>query len=223
LNNTPATIELNPAGNDPIATVIWLHGLGADGNDFVPVIERFDAALLLKTRFIFPHAPIRPITVNGGMEMRGWYDIAKRDIAAEEDAVGIKESAQQIRALIEREEARGIRSDQIILAGFSQGGAIALHTGLRLEKKLAGIIVLSAYLPLATTVVLERHLANQHTPILMAHGLFDPVVPLMLGQSAHHALENLGYSIDWRTYAMAHSVAAEEIEDIHQFLQSIIK
>jgi phospholipase/carboxylesterase len=223
LNNAPATIELNPIGNDPSAAVIWLHGLGADGNDFVPVVERFDATLLLKTRFIFPHAPMRPITVNGGIEMRGWYDIAKRDIDVEEDAVGITASAVQIRALIEQEEARGIKSEQIILAGFSQGGAIALHTGLRLEKNLAGIIVLSAYLPLAATVVLERNLANQHTPILMAHGLFDPVVPLMLGQAAHHSLENLGYSIDWRTYAMAHSVTSEEIADIHRFLQRIIK
>jgi len=222
LSNIPATIELNPEGSDPTATVIWLHGLGADGNDFVPVVERFSPALSLKTRFIFPHAPMRNITVNNGMRMRGWYDIAALDLTAGEDAMGIQGSAALIKALIAHEEARGIPSHQIILAGFSQGGAIAIQTGLRLEKPLGGIMILSSYLPLAETLSVERHQANQKTPLLMLHGLFDPIVPLMLGQATRKTLEELGYSIEWHTYAMGHSVTPEELEDIHRFLQRVI-
>ena len=222
MNNIPATIELNPSGDEPIAAVIWLHGLGADGNDFVPVVERFNSDVSQKVRFIFPHAPFRNITVNNGMRMRGWYDIAELDLTAEEDAAGIQDSASRVSALIAHEESRGIKSDKIVLAGFSQGGAIALQAGLRFAKPLGGIMVLSAYLPLAATLAPERHTSNQKTPILMLHGLFDPIVPLMLGQATRGTLENLGYSVQWHTYAMGHSVMPEELEDIHQFLQRVV-
>jgi len=221
LSDIPATIDLNPAGNEPTASVIWLHGLGADGNDFVPIVERF-SMLARYVRFVFPHAPLRAVTVNGGMRMRAWYDIAQLDLSQNEDLLGIEDSARLVRLLIEREQKLGIPSERIVLAGFSQGGAIALHTGLRFSSTLAGIIVLSSYLPIPSALLSQRHLANQATPIFMAHGLFDPVVPIMLGQMTKEQLESLGYPISWHAYPMAHAVLPEEIDDIRQFLHNIV-
>ncbi|MBP9763756.1 MAG: carboxylesterase [Gammaproteobacteria bacterium] len=222
MNTIPATIDLNPSGGHPEASVIWMHGLGADGNDFVPIVERFKS-LQSKVRFVFPHAPMRSVTVNGGMRMRAWYDIVAMDISHKEDSEGIKDSARLIDLLIKREQELGVASNRIVLAGFSQGGAMALHAGLRYPEPLAGIIALSSYLPLPDTFVKERDLANQDTPIFMTHGLFDAVVPIMLDQMSKEQLEDLGYQIDWFTYPMAHAVVPEEIDDIYHFLARIIK
>jgi phospholipase/carboxylesterase len=222
LNTIPATIDLNPSGGHPEASVIWMHGLGADGNDFVPIVERFKS-LQSKVRFVFPHAPMRSVTVNGGVRMRAWYDIVAMDISHKEDSEGIKDSARLIDLLIKREQELGVASNRIVLAGFSQGGAMALHAGLRYPEPLAGIIALSSYLPLPDTFVKERDLANQDTPIFMTHGLFDAVVPIMLDQMSKEQLEDLGYQIDWFTYPMAHAVVPEEIDDIYHFLARIIK
>ncbi len=222
MNDIPATIDLNPGGDQPKASVIWLHGLGADGNDFVPIVERFALPSEHKVRFVFPHAPIRSVTVNGGMRMRAWYDIAQLDLSQNEDLAGIEDSARLIRLLIEREQGLGITTDRIVLAGFSQGGAVALHTGLRFPLSLGGVIVLSGYLPVPNTLMLERHQANQHTPIFMAHGLFDPVVPVILGQMSKEQLEGSGYAVSWHSYPMAHAVIPEEIEDIGKFLHKVL-
>ncbi len=222
MNTIPATIDLNPSGGHPEASVIWMHGLGADGNDFVPIVERFKS-LQSKVRFVFPHAPMRSVTVNGGVRMRAWYDIVAMDISHKEDSEGIKDSARLIDLLIKREQELGVASNRIVLAGFSQGGAMALHAGLRYPEPLAGIIALSSYLPLPDTFVKERDLANQDTPIFMTHGLFDAVVPIMLDQMSKEQLEDLGYQIDWFTYPMAHAVVPEEIDDIYHFLARIIK
>jgi phospholipase/carboxylesterase len=222
LSDIPATIDLNPAGDKPIASVIWLHGLGANGNDFVPIVERFNMISEYKVRFVFPHAPIRAVTVNGGMQMRAWYDIAQLDLSQGEDLTGIENSARLVRLLIAREQDLGIATEHIILAGFSQGGAIALYTGLRFSLPLAGIIVLSSYLPIPSTLLSERHPINQHVPIFMAHGLFDPVVPIMLGEMSKEQLESAGYPVSWHSYPMSHAVVPEEIEAIDQFLQKIL-
>lgn len=221
MNTIPATIDLNPSGGHPEASVIWMHGLGADGNDFVPIVERFKS-LESKVRFVFPHAPMRSVTVNGGMRMRAWYDIVGMDISRKEDSEGIKDSARLIDLLIKREQELGVASNRIVLAGFSQGGAMALHAGLRYPEPLAGIIALSSYLPLPDTFVKERDLANQNTPIFMTHGLFDTIVPMMLDQMSKEQLEELGYQIDWFTYPMAHAVVPEEIDDIYHFLERIL-
>lgn len=222
MSDIPATIDLNPSGNKAEASVIWLHGLGADGNDFVPIVEQFDLLDKYRVRFVFPHAPMRSITVNGGMRMRGWYDIAGLDIAQKEDSIGVRDSTQLINMLIEREESLGIVSNKIVLAGFSQGGAIALFAGLRFPRPLAGIMALSTYMPLSQTFQQERNTTNQTTPIFIAHGIFDPIVPLMLGQQAKEQLEGLGYTVNWHSYAMPHTVIPEEIEDIGNFLQKIL-
>ncbi|HEV2523837.1 MAG TPA: carboxylesterase [Gammaproteobacteria bacterium] len=221
MNTIPATIDLNPSGGHPEASVIWMHGLGADGNDFVPIVERFKS-LQSKVRFVFPHAPMRSVTVNGGMRMRAWYDIVGMDISRKEDSEGIKDSARLIDLLIKREQELGVASNRIVLAGFSQGGAMALHAGLRYPEPLAGIIALSSYLPLPDTFVKERDLANQNTPIFMTHGLFDTIVPIMLDQMSKEQLEELGYQIEWFTYPMAHAVVPEEIDDIYHFLERVL-
>lgn len=218
VNESLATIDLNPSGDSPKASLIWLHGLGADANDFVPIVEQFDLLNQYKMRFVFPSAPIRNITVNGGMRMRGWYDIAELDLSRREDALGIQDSARLLGLLIEREKALGVPYNQIVLAGFSQGGALALHTGLRYPEPLGGIVVLSSYLPLTQAFLGERNPANQGTPIFMAHGLFDPIVPLSLGEQAKTQLETLNYEVSWKTYPMPHTVLPEEIDDIGQFL-----
>ena len=214
-------IELETAPN-PKAAVIWLHGLGADGNDFVPIIPELDLAGCPGIRFIFPSAPSMPVTVNGGYVMPAWYDIVGRNLMDQEDAAGIQKSATSITQLIEREASRGIAYENIVLAGFSQGCAMVLQVGLRFPYKLAGIIALSGYLPLAVSLPIEKHLANQTTPIFMAHGEYDPVVTLDRAQASHALLEKMGYSVDWNEYPMEHSVNREELADISCFLQQVL-
>jgi len=215
------SIELETAPN-PTAAVIWLHGLGADGNDFVPIIPELKLSGCPGIRFIFPSAPSMPVTVNGGYVMPAWYDIIGRNLTDQEDAAGISKSAISIVELIEKEAGRGIAYDMIVLAGFSQGCAMALHIGLRFPHKLAGIIALSGYLPLAMTANLEKHSANFNTPIFMAHGTYDPVVVLDRAQASHAALEKMGYSVDCNEYPMEHSVNHEELMDISRFLRQVL-
>ena len=214
-------IELETSPN-PSAAVIWLHGLGADGNDFVPIIPELDLAGCPGIRFIFPSAPSMPVTVNGGYVMPAWYDIVGRDLLDREDAAGIQKSASSIVQLIEREASRGIAYKNIVLAGFSQGCATVLQIGLRFPQQLAGIIALSGYLPLAMSLPTERHTVNQSTPIFMAHGEYDPVVALDRAQASYARLESLGYSVDWNVYPMEHSVNREELADISRFLQQVL-
>jgi len=214
-------IELETSPN-PTCSVIWLHGLGADGNDFVPIIPELHLPANPAIRFVFPSAPSMPVTVNGGYVMPAWYDIIGRNLMDQEDADGIKRSAASIIELIEREVERGIDYRHIALAGFSQGCAMALYIGLRLPHQLAGIIALSGYLPLASSFNLEKHFANQSMPIFMAHGTYDPVVALDRAQASHSLLEKLGYQIDWNEYPMEHSVNPEELNDISHFLQEVL-
>ena len=214
------TIEVETAPN-PQASVIWLHGLGADGNDFVPVVEALGLDAAPAVRFVFPHAPMRPVTINNGHVMRAWYDVSFGDLegkSRQADERGVRESQGQVNALIERERQRGIEPAKIVLAGFSQGGAIALHTGLRYPDRLAGMMALSTYLPLADSLPREAASANKATPIFMAHGLFDPVVPLVMGAGSMTFLTGLGYSIEWRQYPMQHSVCPQEIDDVGNWL-----
>jgi phospholipase/carboxylesterase len=214
-------IELETSPN-PSCSVIWLHGLGADGNDFVPIIPELHLPANPAIRFVFPSAPSMPVTVNGGYVMPAWYDIIGRNLMDQEDAEGIKRSAALIIELIEREVQRGIDYRHIVLAGFSQGCAMVLYIGLRLPHQLAGIVALSGYLPLALSLNLEKHSANQSTPIFMAHGTFDPVVALDRAQASHSLLANLGYQLDWNEYPMEHSVNHEELNDISRFLQEVL-
>jgi len=214
-------IELETAPN-PTAAVLWLHGLGADGNDFVPIIPELDLTGCPGIRFVFPSAPSMPVTVNGGYVMPAWYDIVGRDLIDQEDAAGIQKSAESIVQLIEREVSRGIAYENIVLAGFSQGCAMVLQIGLRFPHKLAGIIALSGYLPLAVTLPLEKHTANQSTPIFMAHGEYDPVVALERAEASHALLEKMGYAVHWNEYPMEHSVSREELADISRFLQQVL-
>ncbi len=212
-------IELT-TGPEPSATVIWMHGLGADGWDFVPIVRELDLPEDLVVRFVFPHAPVRPVTINDGYRMRAWYDIAMSDIGRLPDERGIRESQASVEALIERERSRGIASGRIVLAGFSQGGAIALHTGLRHAEPLAGILALSTYLPLAESLPREASDANASVPVFMAHGTEDPVIPLALAESACAALEARGIRPEWHEYPMPHSVCAEEVAAIGKWLGS---
>jgi phospholipase/carboxylesterase len=200
------------------ASIIWLHGLGANGNDFEPIVPELPNEITQHSRFIFPNAPMRPITINGGMVMRGWYDIEAMDLTQRQDIAGTKESQQLVDNFIGQEMDMGIASDKIILAGFSQGGAIALYAGLRSEHKLAGIMALSTYLPFADSLPKERHTANQDTSIFYGHGEYDPVIPLAHGEQSYRLLGTLGYQVAWHTYAMEHSVYPEEIKDIGQWL-----
>lgn len=205
----------------PEFAVIWLHGLGADGNDFAPIVPDLDVDHI-PIRFIFPHAPIMPITINGGMPMRAWYDLYVMDLVRHEDEKGLRESQQMVKTLIARENARGIPTENIVLAGFSQGSAMTLQTALRLEEKLAGMLCLSGYLPLADKIEAERHAANQDTPIFMAHGTQDSVVPIVRAEETHAKLKDLGYDIEWHTYAMPHAVCPQEIAAISNFLKRIL-
>ena len=214
-------IEIETTPN-PSAAVIWLHGLGADGNDFVPIIPELKLTGCPGIRFVFPSAPSMPVTVNGGYVMPAWYDIIGRNLMDREDADGILRSAAAITELIKREYSRGIAYDNIVLAGFSQGCAMALHIGLRFPHKLAGIIALSGYLPLAMTLPLEKHSANSKTPIFMAHGMHDQVVIPERAQASYAALEKLGYQVDWNEYPIEHSVNHEELMDISHFLQRVL-
>lgn len=221
---TPALLDCLeiPTGPNPTHAVIWLHGLGADGNDFAPIVPELRLGDSPAVRFVFPHAPVQPVTINGGMAMRSWYDIVVTDLARQEDAAGIRQSEAAVRALIKRENERGIPTSRIVLAGFSQGCAMTLHTGLRLEEKLAGMIGLSGYLPLLDLATNERHAANADTPIFMAHGTFDPVVPLARAQASLALLQSLGHDVRWHTYPMPHSVCAPEIQDIAGFLREVL-
>jgi phospholipase/carboxylesterase len=205
-----------------VGTVIWMHGLGADGWDFVPIVRELAIPPELALRFIFPHAPERPVTVNNGHVMRAWYDIAQQDIARVPDERGIRESQVQVEALIAEEKARGIAASRIVLAGFSQGGAIALQEGLRHGERLAGIMALSTYLPLEASLEAEASVANRRLPILMVHGTQDPVIPLQLAEASRQVLAHRGYDVDWKAYPMPHSVCAEEVTDIAEFLLRVL-
>lgn len=213
-------VEINPDG-EVRGTLIWLHGLGADGHDFETLIPKLDIVDRLGIRVVLPHALWRPVTVNGGRVMRAWYDIASTDFGAQQDAVGIRQSEQSLRQLIAREEQRGIPTNRIVLAGFSQGGAIVIHTGLRIDKPLAGILALSCYLPLADSLAGQASSENQTTPIMIAHGLQDPVVPIMLAEASRDALLSAGYPVEWHSYAMPHAVCPDEIRDIAGWLNGI--
>lgn len=204
----------------PIASVIWLHGLGADGHDFAPVVEMLD---LPEFRFILPHAPYRRVTINNGYEMRAWYDLYGLTADHQEDEAGIRETQTTIENMIEAEISRGIPSHKIVLAGFSQGGAIVLHTGLRYHKRLAGIIALSTYLPLQSTLKLEKSAENQDTRIFMAHGHQDTVISMPTCQASLNVLQTEKYQIDFHEYPIAHSVSIDEIDEIRTFLLSIIE
>ena len=214
-------------GSNPQHSIIWMHGLGADGNDFVPIVETLNLPDNLSIRFIFPHAPMCPVSINNGYVMRAWYDIKDQKLDHLEDESGITASQQIIHSLVEHEVTHGISSQNIILAGFSQGGVMALHTGLRYSNKLAGIMALSCYLPLAST--LESDIAagicthNASTPIFMAHGAQDPIVPITLANKSKELLQKTHYSVLWKEYAMAHAVCAVEIIDIGNWLQQVLK
>jgi len=209
-------------GPSPTRTVIVLHGLGDSGEGFAPVAEELDLSALGPVRFVLPHAPTRPVTVNGGYVMRAWYDILGTDLARVEDEPGLRQSATEIEALIARENARGIASSRIVLMGFSQGCAMTLLTGLRHRERLAGLVGLSGYLPLAATTAAERSEANRDVPIFLAHGTQDPVVHYPRGVATREALTALGYAIEWHAYPMPHSVCAQEIADLNRWLLRVL-
>src|SRR6266853_5495600 len=207
-------------GKNPTASVIWLHGLGADGNDFAPIVPelRLPKAGI---RFVFPHAPVRPVTINAGMRMRAWYDIAD-GANRREDERGVRASQVLIEALIAREKERGTKAGRLVLAGFSQGGAIALHAGLRDPERIAGIMALSTYVPVGEKLSAEASTANRRVPIFMAHGTYDPVIPLDRAEQSRGLLESLGYAVEWREYGMPHSVCPEELADIGAWLGKVL-
>lgn len=224
--NAPAleAIELE-TGNDPTAAVIWMHGLGADGNDFVPIVNELDLTGAPPIRFVFPHAPMRPVSINNGYVMRAWYDVSAGDLEGhgrQADERGVRESQAAVEALIANEKERGIASRRIVLAGFSQGGAIALHSGLRHGEPLAGVMALSTYLPLAERFAEEAAAANRQTPIFMAHGTQDPVVPQAMGAHSRALLVNAGYDVEWHEYPMQHSVCLEEVIAIGAWLRQVL-
>lgn len=216
---TPQHVVLEPQ-TGPEAAVIWLHGLGADGFDFVPVVQELALPASLPVRFIFPHAPTRPVTINNGFVMRAWYDIKSLGPDRGEDDAGIRESERRLRQYIDGELAAGIAPGRIVLAGFSQGGAMALHTGLRYPRPLAGILALSTYLPLRATLAQEAAPENRSTPILMCHGTHDGVLPYAYGKASCEALSALGFPVEWRSYPMEHQVSMPEIRDISAWLQA---
>jgi phospholipase/carboxylesterase len=210
-------IEHETAAN-PRYSILWLHGLGADGNDFAPIVPELVDPAWPPLRFVFPHAPVRPVTINNGLSMRAWYDIAAFDLNARQDEAGMRASIGEVETLIARERSRGVPSEHIVLAGFSQGGAIALAAGLRHPEKLGGIIALSTYLPLHASLAGERDAANATLPIFWGHGTMDPVVILQRGTDSRDLLQSLGYTVDWHIYPMAHAVCAEEIDDLRRWL-----
>jgi phospholipase/carboxylesterase len=211
------TVEVEPR-SPADAAVLWMHGLGADGHDFEALVPELRLPASVPVRFVFPHAPIRPVTINGGSRMRAWYDIAGFDRRSPQDEAGIRASAEALGALVRRERERGVAADRIVVAGFSQGGAMALFLALRWPERLAGVMALSTYLPLGEKLAAEAHPANAAVPLLMAHGTFDPIVPLALGEGSRDRLRALGYDVDWRSYPMPHSVCAQEVEAIREFL-----
>ncbi|WP_300333605.1 dienelactone hydrolase family protein [Accumulibacter sp.] len=216
------TVE-HTTGESPRFSVIWLHGLGADGHDFEPIVEEFDLDRLPPIRFIFPHAPMRAVTINGGYVMRAWYDVVSPDFApGREEADGVRQSTAQIEALLARENERGVAAERIVLAGFSQGGAVALHAGLRHGQPLAGVLALSCYLPLADTLAAEAHASNRQVPLFMAHGRHDPVVPYDYGKRSAKLLKAEGYPLEWHAYDSEHTVCVEELSDIESWLHRIV-
>lgn len=219
MTTLPECVEVG--GDNADHSIIWLHGLGADGNDFVPIVPELQLPASLQVRFVFPHAPVRPITINGGMPMRAWFDIRQLDLKGIDEPEGIAESQAIAEGLIAREQQRGVAADHIILAGFSQGGAIALQTGLRYADRLAGIMALSTWLPMRERLVAEQSDANRKTSIFMAHGSMDPMVPQALGEvSRDHLLAN-DYNVNWHSYPMQHQVCMEEINDIGRWIQQV--
>ncbi len=215
-------IEIETAPN-PSVSIIWMHGLGADGNDFVPMVKELDLSGLPGIRFIFPHAPTMPVTINGGYVMRAWYDIKETDLGRSEDEAGLRASQLQVEAFIAREQARGIPAGRIILAGFSQGCAMTLQTGLRQKEKLAGLMCLSGYVPLADKVSNERAHESVATPIFMVHGRMDPVIPISRAVASRDLLNALGYQVEWHEYMMQHSLCAEEVDHISAWLKRVLK
>jgi phospholipase/carboxylesterase len=218
----PVIIETGP---NPIGSVIWLHGLGADGHDFEPVVPELRLPAELPLRFVFPHAPVRPVTINGGMQMRAWYDILSLDGEGRSEESSVRESAAALLEMIDAEVASGIEPGRIVLAGFSQGGAIVMHAGLRYPQAVAGLMLLSTYLPVpgAFAAEVKENASSQprSVPIFMAHGSFDPMLPLALGRESADTIESAGYTIDWREYPMAHGVCPQEIADIRRFLLDV--
>ena len=212
------TIEFE-TGDEPTASIIWLHGLGADGNDFAPLVDELDLPIAL--RYIFPHAPLMPVSINGGQVMRAWYDISDAAIRREDEA-GVRASQGLIEELIARELSSGIPAKRIVLAGFSQGGAIALHTGLRHGAALAGIVALSTYVPVADKLAAEAGAANRATPVFMAHGSGDPMIPLARADASHTLLQQLSYAVEWHEYPMPHSVCPQEIADLCLWLARVL-
>jgi phospholipase/carboxylesterase len=218
------TVEVGGA-EKPDGTVIWLHGLGADGHDFEPIVPELQLQHAANLRFVFPHAPVRPVTINGGMSMRAWYDVMSLDRSGPQDEAGIRDSSTTLRRLIEREQARGVPCERIVLAGFSQGGAIAMHTALRFPQRLAGLMALSTWMPLESTIAREVVESEQSQPrdlpVLMAHGSFDPILPIAAGRHARDLMQNAGFAVQWHEYPMAHAVCAEEITAIRAWLVDI--
>ncbi len=215
------TLEIE-TGPSPTRTVIVLHGLGDSGHGFAPIANELDLSALGPVRFVLPHAPERPVTINGGYVMRAWYDILGNDLVRREDEIGLRESQALIEALIAAEKARGVPASRIVLAGFSQGCAMALLAGLRHAERLAGVVGMSGYLPLAASTATERSAANRDVPLFLAHGTQDPVVPLARGVASRDALAALGYPIEWHDYPMPHSVCAEEIDDLTRWLLRVL-
>ena len=215
------SIEIE-TGPQPVAAVIVLHGLGADGSDFVSIAREMDLTLVGPVRYVFPHAPVMPVTINGGYRMRAWYDLLGIDLLQREDEPGLRRSCAAVEHLLARETARGIAAGRIVLAGFSQGCAVALLAGLRHRERLAGIAGLSGYLPLAASTAAERTEANAPTPIFLAHGEQDDIVPIAAGAASRDALRGLGYPVEWHPYPMAHSVCMEEIADLNRWLLGVL-
>ena len=213
------TVEVETSA-EPSASIIWLHGLGADGHDFEPIVPELRLPAELPLRFVFPHAPVRPVTINGGIAMRAWYDIVSFDRGGPVDAAGIGDSTAILEALIAREEQRGIEPGRIVLAGFSQGGAIAINTALRTQKKLAGLMVLSSWLALSDA--LQADALDTSVPVFMAHGQFDPMIPMQFGRSSADALAGAGFDVEWHDYPMAHAVCPQEIGDIRTWLLKVL-
>ncbi len=225
MNKLLDAIEIE-TGKNPATSIIWMHGLGADGNDFVPIVQELDFDRAPPVRFIFPHAPLRPVTINNGYVMRAWYDVSFGDLEGRTrlaDEKGLRASQDATGKLVEREVARGMASANIVLAGFSQGGAIALQTGLRHPSRLAGIMALSTYVPLAESLPQEAAPANVKTPIFMAHGIYDPIVPYAMGSGSRELLGKMGYNVEWHQYEMEHSVCMEEVRDISAWLRKILR
>jgi phospholipase/carboxylesterase len=221
MSSTLETLEI-ATSETPTAAVIWMHGLGADGSDFVPIVKELDLSGCPGIRFVFPSAPSMPVTINNGYVMPAWYDILATDLTRREDEAGLRKSQIEIEALVAQQIALGIAADKIVIAGFSQGCAMALQTGLRYPHKLAGLMCLSGYLPLSDKIDAERNAANQHTPIFQAHGRVDPVVLVDRAEKSRDLLTQLGYQVEWREYMMPHSVCAEEVADIGNWLRRVL-